>query len=208
MKISITRALSEIKLLEKKINKKISEFTPTTIVIGKKSPLGFENIDKFKETKKSDFQSIQDLIKRRSEIKRKIVFSNATTNVTVAGITFTIAECIDYKTSIISFKQNLINQIVSDYNRNSKGYEQEEIKVRQAVDRQLESIYGRDKKVTPEEIETITKPYIENNGPVFVDSIDCKKQADEINEWVNTFTLEVDHILSESNATTFIDIED
>lgn len=47
MKISITRALSEIKLLEKKINKKISEFTPTAVVIGKKSPLGFESIDKF-----------------------------------------------------------------------------------------------------------------------------------------------------------------
>jgi len=41
MKISITRALSEIKLLEKKINKKTFEFTPTTVVIGKKSPLGY-----------------------------------------------------------------------------------------------------------------------------------------------------------------------
>ena len=208
MKISITRALSEIKLLEKKINKKISEFTPTAVVIGKKSPLGFESIDKFKEAKKAEFQSIQDLIKRRSELKMKIVFSNATTKVTVAGVELSVAECIDYKTSIVPLKTELGASIVLDYNRNAKGFEQEEIKLRASIDKQLEAVFGRDKKVTSEEIETITKPYIENNGPILVDSIDCKKQVDEINEWVNTFTLEVDHILSESNATTFIDIED
>lgn len=109
---------------------------------------------------------------------------------------------------MINSQTELGASIVLDYNRNAKGFEQEEIKLRASIDKQLEAVFGRDKKVTSEEIETITKPYIENNGPILVDSIDCKKQVDEINEWVNTFTLEVDHILSESNATTFIEIGD
>lgn len=205
-KISITRALSEIKLLEKKITKKINEFKPTSVTIGKKAPLGFATVKEFKDSNKAEYQSILDLIKRRSEIKRKIVLSNAKTEVTVAGLTFTIAECIDYKTSIVGFKNSLCSKIINEYNHNAQIFANEETRVRQNVDRQLEAVFGRDKKVTKEEIDTISKPYLENNGPVFVDSINCKKESEKLSEWSNTFLLEVDHILSESNATTFIEI--
>ena len=205
-KISITRGLSEIKLLEKKINKKVQEFTPCAVTTGKKPPVGYETVSAFKESEKSKYQSILDLIKRRSEIKRKIVLSNATTKVTVADTEMTIAEAIDYKTSVVNFKKILEQQIDQQYNVHATSFQQSEQRVMQQVDRQLEVMYGRDKKVTQDERDGVVNPYLENNGPKFIDSIDCKKESEGLTEEVNNFLLEVDHTLSESNATTFIEI--
>lgn len=206
-KLSITRGLSEIKILEKRINKKIDEFTPIAVTSGKKPPVGFETIEQFKEQRKSEYQSILDLIKRRSGIKRKIVQSNAITKVTIAGIEMTIAEAIDYKNSVVGFKTKMSQQIVNHYNSYARQFEQKQIDVKSVIDRQLEAMYGRDKKVSQEEIKTITEPYMENHGPKFIDSISCEKENKNLVEEIDKFTLEVDHVLSESNATTFIEID-
>ena len=59
------------------------------------------NEEEFKKRTTSDFQSLNDLIKRRNQVKNAIVSSNAVTKVTVGGQTMTVAEAIEYKTIIL-----------------------------------------------------------------------------------------------------------
>ena len=63
-----------------------------------------------------------------------------------------------------------------------------------------------DKKNT-EGIEQFSKAYRKSNGWEVVDVIDLKSLIDKLEKEITIFENEVDVVLSESNATTFIDIE-
>lgn len=206
-RISITRALSEIKLLEKKINQSINELQPTQVITGNKPPVGYETLDKFKLEKKSKYQSINDLIERRSQIKRKVVLSNATTMIDVAGKHLSVAECIDYKTSVLSFKVALRNMLANSYNSSANQYETQLNNVKDQIDKQLLVFYGRDKKISDDERNAIVDPYMKTNAPKVVDPIGCVDEYEKLTKEIDDFTLDVDRILAESNATTFIEID-
>ena len=63
-----------------------------------------------------------------------------------------------------------------------------------------------DKKNT-EGIEQFSKAYRKSNGWEVVDVIDLKSLIDKLEKEITIFYYDVDVVLSESNATTFIDIE-
>ena len=102
MKMSIHRALGELKTLDKRIRKEIEN----TIFIGaKKKSSNTEyktrtSIVDFNNNVNSSIQSINDLILRRKEIKEAIVNSNANTFVTIGDNKMTVASAIERKTSI------------------------------------------------------------------------------------------------------------
>ncbi len=79
MEISVTQALAELKLLEKRITKSLS-CIKWSDVSSKNNSIDELQLKKLAE---SEYQSYTDLLKRRDTIKRAVVLSNATTNVTV-----------------------------------------------------------------------------------------------------------------------------
>lgn len=81
--ISITRALAEINLLHKRIENKVDNASFVTCVSKKHKHL--VNSDNFANNAKADFQSIEDLFKRRNAIKSAIIESNANTKVKIGG---------------------------------------------------------------------------------------------------------------------------
>lgn len=207
-KMSITRALNEIKLIEKRIEKKINAFIPCGVVKGDTPVTGYTSNKAFIDDKKGDYQSINDLISRRSEIKRKVVLSNAKTTVKIGDVEVTVAEAIDMKNSWVMSIIKLRDRISIVSNQCHDIYERNSAACQLAVDRQLEALYGRDnKKVTEDEIKAVQEPYIKNNGPNLVSVIDCNKTIEKLTEKVTEFTLNVDQVLAESNATTFITLD-
>ncbi|WHX45188.1 hypothetical protein QNH35_01415 [Bacillus pumilus] len=100
MEMTITRALSELKMLDKRINRTVDEAVLGGLMIGKHIQHGFQHQEDIEKKAKADDQSIQALIKRRNAIKSAIVVSNATTTIDVAGVSMTVAEAIERKTSI------------------------------------------------------------------------------------------------------------
>jgi len=84
MKITITRALVELKTLGSRIDKSISNLNLITIVTGQNPPLGFANRNEFNIKAISDYNRIIDLIKYQQSIKSAIVAANASTFVTIA----------------------------------------------------------------------------------------------------------------------------
>ncbi|MDR3596247.1 hypothetical protein [Clostridium sp.] len=110
IKMSIHRGLSELKMLDKRIERSIKE--SKFVGSKKKSAENVNNTttskDKFNESIRREYQSIQALIKRRTEIKRLIVLSNAKTIVTIGDKEYTVAEAIENK-KIIENKKSYLN---------------------------------------------------------------------------------------------------
>lgn len=207
MEMTITRALSELKMLDKRIQRAIQEAVLGGYTIGKKPMTGFHSVDEIEKRAKSDFQSIQDLIKRRNQIKSAIVISNATTEVEIAGKKMTVAEAIERKTSI-QYEQQLLNKLKQTYTILVNKVDQVNEDVKNRLDKHLETLYGKEGKVKASENEELIKPFLEENEAKFIDPIRLKDRIDELAKEIEEFLMEVDYALSESNTITRITIED
>lgn len=97
------RALAEIKMLDKRINKSIHECELVKI----KNRGDKWDVEQFNKEAKSSYASIMDLIKRRDYLKFKIIQSNAHTTVNIGSNEYTIAQAIDLKNSI-QYKKDLL----------------------------------------------------------------------------------------------------
>lgn len=207
MEMSITRGLAELKLLNDRINKSIQSSEFAGMAIGKKPVQGYADQADFEKKVQSNHDSVNALIARRNAIKSAIVVSNATTNVTIAGNTMTVAEAIERKTSI-SYDRLLLNKMQRDYTIIMDAVTRKNLDVETKLDKQLETLYGRDAKISQEQIEMVTRPYKEENEAKFVDPLKLKEKIDKLSEEIDSFLNEVDFILSESNTVTKIVIPD
>lgn len=201
MNISINRALSELKLLNKKIADKTSRLEVAT---------GVQKADDsvketFISTAKANIQSILDLIKRRNIIKSAIVQSNAATTVTVGSNSMTVAEAIERKTSI-ELEKGLNRRMREQYYSNKNGIEAHNQKAKATANEQVEKMLGTDtegdKAVQAKAIFDVS--YDANKAELIApEGIEAliEKDQDAIDEFEN----EVDFILSESNTKTMIE---
>ncbi|MFS0657375.1 hypothetical protein AB1L07_01955 [Niallia alba] len=205
MEITITRALAELKLLDKRIQRTINESVLAGYTVGKKFMTGFNSVEEIEKRSKSDYQSIQDLIKRRNEIKSAIVVSNATTQVEIAGQSMTVAEAIERKTSI-NYDKLLLNKLRSTYSQLVSHVDRVNEDVKNRLDKQLEVLYGKDGKTKAIENEELTRAFKEDNEAKFIDSLNLRDKIEQLTKEIEDFETEVDFILSESNTITRITV--
>lgn len=204
-KISITRALSEVKLLDSKIESAIQKFEPVTYVEGKsKTTSTGITVELFNEKAKSSYQSITDLIERRNLIKSKVIQSNAVTKVSIDNKEYTVAEAIERKNSINN-ELNLLNKLKQSYVNNKNKVEIGNSKVRANIDKQLELLAGSDKNKT-EGIDALVKLTLENQQFNLVDELKSEELIDKLSNSIYEFQANVDFTLSESNALTTIEV--
>lgn len=196
--MSITRALNELKLLDKRIDKTIRATSFISYEINKKV------IDK-EFTPKEDLQSIEDLIQRRQTIKSKIMESNAVTKVEISGKTMTVVEAIEMKDSI-KYKKQLCDRIISDVRAKRSKIEDINEVTQGRLDSLLQANFGKESKTKDSETEAIAKPFLERNEAKEIDPIGIDKYYGQLQEEIDNFESEVDFILSESNALTKIEI--
>lgn len=137
--MTITRALAELKLLDKRINRTINEASFGGLTVGKKISAGFNNAEEIESRAKSDLQSVQDLIKRRNDVKSAIVVSNATTEVEIAGVRMTVAEAIERKTSIV-YDHGLLAKLKNTYAQLTSQVDNINAEMQQRLDRHLETV--------------------------------------------------------------------
>lgn len=205
MEISVNRALSEIKTLDSRIEKATNAIKYIDISIGKKSVSGYNSNNEYEYDVKSKFQSVKDLISRRNLIKSAIVNSNATTNVVVGEKEMTVAEAIERKNSI-QYDIQLLNKLKRDYNNALARFEKENERVKDRLDSLLETNFGREGKAKSEEIDAISKPFLEQNEAKLVDAINIKKVIEQMEYEIDEFLNNVDFALTEINTTTKINI--
>lgn len=210
MKYSIHRGLGELKTLEKRINKEIS--SARFIGFKKNSATKEYNTglvsEEFEAQAKSISDSIKDLINRKKKFKEAIVNSNAVTKVTIGTEEMTVASAIERKESI-QYEKQLLQQMVNQYTQAITTVQKQNDKVENAIDDKISVMLGGENaSKNSDMVKTFGENYRKENGWDVIDPLGLKAVIDELDDSITTFENEVDVVLSESNATTFIEIED
>ncbi|QHW34324.1 hypothetical protein GZH47_28380 [Paenibacillus rhizovicinus] len=207
MQISITRGLAELKTLDARIKKAIQDTSYIGLTTGKKPIVGYKDNQAFELKVKANNQSAGDLIKRRNLIKTAIVASNAATVVTIGRQAMTVAEAIERKSSI-AYEQLQLQKMTSDYAKVLRKFEEEDEKVKARLDELIKTTFGTDKRPSPDQYESTSQPFLEQNAPKLIDPLNLKDQIDRLQDRIDEFLTNVDFILSESNSITRIEIPD
>ena len=207
-KYSITKGLSELKLLDARIKKAINPNLDFAIGVRNNTKInGTYNIDEATQIIESNFQSVNDLILRRALIKAKIVQSNAVTIVEIGDKKMTVAEAIEYKTSI-QYNVLFLKKLKSDFNSASatviRGNEEAVSQAQKSVD----TILGKEaaKTASKEEIDAIFNGTKERHSYTLVDPLKIAEVIEKLEAENEDFLNNVDFQLSTSNATTMIDV--
>lgn len=207
-KMSVHKALAELKVLDSRIEKAICESVFCNTVRHCFDKLGGKKIADVKIDMKADYDKCSDLIRRRTAIKKAVVQSNAVTSVTVNGESMTIAEAIWTKTHGIEDKELLLDTMAQQYNNaialinNTNGE-----KLAKAADTHIQNTFGAKENLDVEQLETAKDEYIRKNTLDYVEGFDLKKAIDSLRTEIDNFKAEIDSAISVSNAVTEIEIE-
>ena len=199
--MTVARALVELKVLDKRITKGTS--TIELVKVRRKDDKW--DVAEFSRKAQSDLQSLLDLIDRRDLLKRKVIQSNAVTQVTIEGRNYSIAEVIDRKQTLRyrrSLLEHLRLQRQAAKNLNERLMEE----VRTKLHSLIEKDFAKDSRTSPDNISSIGKAYLQANQTELLDPVSIDKVLDRLEDDISAFEKEADLILSESNALTKIDI--
>jgi uncharacterized protein YozE (UPF0346 family) len=206
MKISLHRALAELKLLESKIVKLTKELEPVGIRQKGKLVNRIYDEETFTKQATAKFQSVNDLIERKVKIKSAIVAANAVTMVKIGTKTMSIADAITYK-SLLSLKKSLIDDLKIKYGRVKADMEAKNILVEQNLQKVLEATFGKDNvKITKDDMDAVRKPFLESNEWLLIDPLNVEETIETLEREVSEFESEVDAVLSEINAVTLVEV--
>lgn len=212
-KMTVHRALAELKNCDDRISKAIRSATYVLAVKHSAEKINGVKVNDFKDQMRSGYQKVADLIKRRDAMKRAVVLSNATTKVKIGDKEMTIAEAIEAKNHGMEFKSELLRVMSNAYTNaqnelTRNGGEALEKKAEQYV---LAVIAAQPKdskmSVDSDAMKTLRQTYIENNAYDLLDPLDIAKVVEALDAEINEFNAEVDAALSCSNALTVIEFE-
>ena len=207
MKTTVSRGLIQLKRLDDRINKGISNIEKFVISNKKKENSvlnGTYTKNDYIEKIKSEWQSLNDLMELRKEIKSAIVISNATTKVVVAGKEYTVADAIERKNSILKYENNIIKKMNEVYNLVLTATDLKN----KLVEENACNLFGQQINNKKDEVNRVKmiNTYVDLNKWELVDPINLKELKETLNKEVQDFLSEIDSVLTESNAITIIDI--
>lgn len=208
MKISITRGLSELKVLKNRYEREIREAKLIGVSVANKmvSPYTSYKPSDFEAQAKSGFQSLVDLEKRIIEIKTKIDQSNFVTKVKVAGEEMTVLEAIEMK-NLVDLKEQRLLLLKQQLKSARSSFEEAEKKNRERIDKNVADQTAAGTKDA--ELEAKVKASIESLYPIaLIDPIKVEDEIKKEEKFLEDFKNEIDFVLSESNSLTYIEICD
>ena len=203
MSLTITRALVELKTLNSRINK-IVDYT-TFIMYKTKSKNCHYAEDDFKQSVTSEFQSFNDLVARRDKIKNAIMMSNMTTMVEIAGKKMTVAQAVEFKTTI-GYKTILLETLIKQRQQVTIDTETHKQKVQAKIDDNVRIICGKDSKPDANVIQTVSDGIAKGDPIDVFDPLNLDAVIKTLEKEIEDFSANVDYVLSESNALTKIEV--
>lgn len=206
VRMSIHRGLAEIKLYDRKIESAIRNQFVVANKVSNKS-IGGRTLDEVRKVIQGNFDSVVALIENRKRIKQALVNSNANTTVKVGNVEYTVAEAIERKNSV-QYDMSFLQSLKSQYAQANNAVEQNNAQLPSKLETYLVSVLGGDKVARDaDSVKAHTKVFEDSNR---FELIDPNKIADYITKYeneINDFSSQVDYVLSEVNATTFIDVD-
>lgn len=207
-KMTIHKALCELKILDSRINNAISSARFCLANKHSNEKVNGVTIEEYQETMKASYNKASDLIRRREAIKRAVVLSNAKTIVKIGGKEYTVAEAIEMNNHGIDLKLQLKNAMKKQYDSAMTTIISKNSVVDDKATEYVVGLFGqKESKTANEEYEKARKSYIEANTMELIDPVNILEKIEALEVEIADFTTEVDSALSVSNALTEITVE-
>ena len=204
-KMLITQGLNELKTLDSRIVRAIDKasFVASAKTSEKKVTPNVTK-EEYIVSAKASLDSINNLIARREAIKSAIVESNANTMVEICGQKYSVAKVIDMKYSI-TYKKMLLDKFKEEFGSASLKMRKKNIDMEDRINDLINTVYGKENKTKPEDVNSIVVPYREREEYSLVDPINIEKAIKELEDYIEEFESTVDSTLQISNCVTTIE---
>lgn len=202
VKMSITRALAQVKLIESKLGKAFAGFDVE--INGKLKYFPNFTTEQFEKEALVEVNSFEDLFKNRLKIKSAIARANIDTKISLLGTEYSIIELIDLKNSS-QYKKNVYTNLINNYNKCKSDVVNQDVKIENEVSKQVEVANSNKTQVSKDLTTTLTETYKTLWGGKIV-GLDINKISKEKEE-LDKLVAEIDMILSEINSKTEIEVE-
>jgi len=199
--ISVSQALAELKLLRKRIQNATQQ--STLIALKKKRDL--LDVGRFSTEAVASYQSYKDLLNRYNVIKAAIVQSNATTTVSIGGVSYTVADAVERKMTI-ALEKDMLSKMQHQFDQVNRDYENHVTAENVRVERLIQTELGKDAKTNVEVISQLSETFLAQNKAEIVDPLGLAKEIAALNKNIEDFETKVDWVLSESNGKTTISV--
>ena len=199
--ISVTQALSELKLLRKRID----SVTDSAVFTALKKANDLLDAAKFATQATASYQSFTDLVARYNKLKSAIVISNATTKVTIGGKEYTVADAVERKRSVEMEKQ-LLAVMKAQHTATKAEYERHQQAEQQRVERLLTTELAKDAKTNVEVVQQLTTTFLAQNKATVLDPLGLSDKIETLTKALEDFETQVDYCLSESNGRTLLSV--
>lgn len=207
--MTITKALSELKLLDKRISDEICDAKFCTANKHFQRTLDGKPVDTAKKEMQSAYDKITALIDRRNAIKKALTLANATILVTIGEQKMTVAEAIYFKTQGIENDKLLLAAMIEQYNRTLNILNQNNgDKLSKECEQFITNTFGaKETRTDTAEIDKMRQSYINDNTYDIIEGINVKETIEKLKDRIDKFEAEVDAAITVANATTEIEIE-
>lgn len=204
-KLSLTRILSELKLVDKKIEQLLEKDYVATYQ--KRNPvLNLKTKESFEKEAVENLQSLKDLFIRKSNLRNALSRANADTKINFNGKSYSINELLTIKNELIPLKINALHSLMNEINRTKAAYEKQNSIIEEKVEQMLMQGLSKDRKASGDEYEKIAKPFIEDNKILLSDAANISQYINELNKEITEFTSDIDILLSEINSKTEVEV--
>ena len=203
--MSVHKALCDLKLLSDRIEKQIYKTMFVTTNKKNNEKIDGKSVKEYENSIRDDYQSVTDLIKRYTAIKKAVAQSNAETTILVAGKQYTVTEAMAVKNAIIPVLESLRNRLSSNFISAKGMIEMND----RAAEEKADEIFINSNTENKKDIDLvkIRNDYLESLKMDMIDPLDVTKKLKELDDMINDFMLDIDSALSVSNAVTEITIE-
>ena len=201
-KMSITRALAQVKLIESKLGRAFAGFDVE--INGKLKYFPNFTTEQFEKEALVEVNSFEDLFKNRLKIKSAIARANIDTKISLFGTEYSIIELIDLKNSS-QYKKNVYTNLINNYNKCKSDVVNQDVKIENEVSKQVEVANSNKTQVSKDLTTTLTETYKTLWGGKII-GLDINKISKE-KEDLDKLVAEIDMILSEINSKTEIEVE-
>ena len=202
VKMSITRALAQVKLIESKLGRAFAGFDVE--INGKLKYFPNFTTEQFEKEAMVEVNSFEDLFKNRLKIKSAIARANIDTKISLFGTEYSIIELIDLKNSS-QYKKNVYTNLINNYTKCKSDVVNQDVKIENEVSKQVEVANSNKTQVSKDLTTTLTETYKTLWGGKII-GLDINKISKE-KEDLDKLVAEIDMILSEINSKTEIEVE-
>lgn len=200
--ISITRALTRVKVIEKQLEQLSYDKYVRSVLEQDKDKKQSED---FKSESKSNFDKFNSLFDESVSLQKVIRKSNEDTLVRISGKEMTVSEALILK-SLIEHKQQLLSNIRDQNSNANNEIEKAETQIESKAQSFVQSLKTENQSQIDDAMKVGRLSATKELRKVRLTGLNVEQILKEDLEFVQEFLVEVDYVLSESNATTLIEI--